>query len=73
MDYTVLILERASEARRRGASARAAATEAIAATGSTVTSAAIVMVAVFATFATLPLITMRLQGLSEALYVWSTS
>ncbi|MFZ0384458.1 MAG: MMPL family transporter, partial [Solirubrobacteraceae bacterium] len=43
MDYTVLILERAAEARRRGASAREAAAEALGATGATVTSAAIVM------------------------------
>lgn len=66
MDYTVLILERASEARRGGASARAAAAEALAATGSTVTSAALVMVSVFATFATMPLVSFKQLGIGLA-------
>ncbi len=66
MDYTVLILERASEARKRGASPRAAATEALGATGSTVTSAALVMVAVFAAFATVPLISFAQLGIGLA-------
>ena len=66
MDYTVLILERAAEARRAGASARAAATEALGATGSTVTSAALVMVSVFATFATVPLISFKQLGIGLA-------
>jgi uncharacterized membrane protein YdfJ with MMPL/SSD domain len=66
MDYTVLILERASEARKRGASAAAAAAEALGATGSTVTSAALVMVAVFASFATVPLVSFKEMGLGLA-------
>ncbi len=66
MDYTVLILERASEARRRGASARQAAAEALGATGSTVTSAALVMVAVFATFATVPMVSFKQLGIGLA-------
>jgi RND superfamily putative drug exporter len=66
MDYTVLILERASEARLRGATARAAATEALGATGSTVTSAALVMVSVFATFATVPLVSFKQLGIGLA-------
>jgi RND superfamily putative drug exporter len=66
MDYTVLILERASEARRRGACAREAAAEALTATGSTVTSAALVMVCVFATFATVPLISFQQLGVGLA-------
>lgn len=66
MDYTVLILERASEARRRGATARAAAAEALGATGATVTSAALVMVAVFATFATVPLVSFKQLGIGLA-------
>jgi uncharacterized membrane protein YdfJ with MMPL/SSD domain len=66
MDYTVLILERAAEARRHGASAKAAATEALAATGATVTSAAVVMVAVFAIFATLPLVSFKELGFGLA-------
>jgi uncharacterized membrane protein YdfJ with MMPL/SSD domain len=66
MDYTVLILERASEARRRGASAKAAAAEALGSTGSTVTSAALVMVAVFACFATVPLVSFKQLGVGLA-------
>ena len=66
MDYTVLILERAAEARRHGASARDAASEALAGTGATVTSAALVMVAVFAIFATLPLVSFKQLGLGLA-------
>jgi len=66
MDYTVLVLERAAEARRAGAGARAAAAEALGATGSTVTSAAIVMVAVFAVFATLPLLEFKQMGIGLA-------
>jgi len=66
MDYTVLVLERAAEARRGGASARAAAADALGTTGSTVTSAAIVMVAVFAVFATLPLLEFKQLGIGLA-------
>ena len=66
MDYTVLILERAAEARRHGASAREAAAEALGATGATVTSAAIVMIAVFAIFATLPLVSFKELGVGLA-------
>jgi uncharacterized membrane protein YdfJ with MMPL/SSD domain len=66
MDYTVLILERAAEARRHGASAREAAAEALGATGATVTSAAIVMIAVFSIFATLPLVSFKELGVGLA-------
>jgi RND superfamily putative drug exporter len=66
MDYTVLILERAREARRAGASAREAATEALGATGGTVTSAALVMIAVFSVFATLPLLEFKQLGVGLA-------
>jgi uncharacterized membrane protein YdfJ with MMPL/SSD domain len=66
MDYTVLVLERAAEARRRGSTAREAAAEALGATGSTVTSAAMVMVAVFAVFATLPLLEFKQMGIGLA-------
>jgi RND superfamily putative drug exporter len=66
MDYTVLILERAVEARRRGASARAAAAEALGETGATVTSAALVMIAVFAIFATIPLVSFKQLGVGLA-------
>jgi RND superfamily putative drug exporter len=66
MDYTVLILERAREARRDGASAREAAAQALGQTGATVTSAALVMVAVFAIFATLPLLEFKQLGIGLA-------
>jgi uncharacterized membrane protein YdfJ with MMPL/SSD domain len=66
MDYTVLVLERAREARRDGANAREAAAIALGATGSTVTSAAIVMVAVFSVFATLPLLEFKQLGVGLA-------
>jgi uncharacterized membrane protein YdfJ with MMPL/SSD domain len=69
MDYTVLILERASEARRRGASAGGAAAEALRATGSTVTSAALVMVCVFASFATVPLVSFKQLGIGLAVAI----
>jgi RND superfamily putative drug exporter len=51
MDYTILVLERIREARLAGRSPREAAAEGVAATAGTVTSAAIVMVAVFLLFA----------------------
>ncbi|MGP0051580.1 MAG: MMPL family transporter [Solirubrobacteraceae bacterium] len=66
MDYTVLVLERASEARRAGAGAREAAAEALGSTGSTVTSAAIVMIAVFSVFATIPLLEFKQLGVGLA-------
>jgi RND superfamily putative drug exporter len=66
MDYTVLMLERTAEARRRGVGAREAAREALAATGSTVSSAALIMVAVFAVFATLPLLDFKQLGIGLA-------
>jgi uncharacterized membrane protein YdfJ with MMPL/SSD domain len=69
MDYTVLVLERAREARRGGADAREAAAEAMASTGSTVTSAAAVMVAVFAVFATLPLLSFKQLGVGLAVAI----
>jgi len=69
MDYTVLILERAREARRHGASAREAAAQALSATGSTVTSAAAVMIAVFAVFATLPLLEFKQLGVGLAVAI----
>ncbi len=66
MDYTVLILERVREARRGGADARTAATEALASTGGAVTSAALVMIAVFAVFATLRLLEFKQLGIGLA-------
>jgi RND superfamily putative drug exporter len=74
MDYSVLVLERIREARLAGRSPREATAEGIAATGGTVTSAAVVMVAVFAIFATLRMLEMKQMGvgLSVAILVDAT-
>ncbi len=69
MDYTVLILERVREARRQGADARSAAIEALGATAGTVTSAAAVMVGVFAIFATLRLLEFKQLGFGLAIAI----
>jgi RND superfamily putative drug exporter len=66
MDYTILVLERIREARANGRSPREAATEGVGATARTVTSAAVVMVAIFAIFPTLPLIEMKMLGVALA-------
>jgi RND superfamily putative drug exporter len=66
MDYTVLVLERIREARGEGMSARDAAAEGIAATGGTVTSAAIIMVAVFSIFASLHVLELKQMGVGLA-------
>ncbi|MEN3283967.1 MAG: putative drug exporter of the superfamily [Solirubrobacteraceae bacterium] len=66
MDYTVLVLERVREARRAGLSPRDAAAEGVGATAGTVTSAAVVMVAIFAVFATLRLLSMKQLGVGLA-------
>lgn len=66
MDYTVLILERIREARAAGLDPRRAATEGVAATAGTVTSAAIVMVAVFSVFGTLQVINFKQIGIGLA-------
>ncbi len=66
MDYTVLVLERIREARRAGLPAREAAAEGVGATAGTVTSAAVVMVAVFGVFATLSLLQFKQFGIGLA-------
>jgi uncharacterized membrane protein YdfJ with MMPL/SSD domain len=66
MDYTVLILERVREARLAGADARAAAALALTRTAGTVTSAAAVMIGVFAVFATLSLLEFKQLGIGLA-------
>jgi uncharacterized membrane protein YdfJ with MMPL/SSD domain len=69
MDYTVLILERVREARADGADARTAAVQALGATAGTVTSAAAVMVGVFAIFATLNLLEFKQLGFGLAIAI----
>jgi RND superfamily putative drug exporter len=66
MDYTVIVLERIQEARRAGKSAAEAAAEGVGATAGAVTSAAIVMVAVFSLFAMLRLPEMKQLGVGLA-------
>ncbi len=66
MDYHVFILSRVREARDRGLSTEAAVSEGIRTTAGTVTSAAIVMVAVFGIFATLGFLPMKQMGVGMA-------
>lgn len=66
MDYTVLVLERIREARLAGLSPRDAAADGVGATAGTITSAAVVMVAVFSIFATLDVITFKQLGVGLA-------
>jgi RND superfamily putative drug exporter len=62
MDYTVLVVSRVLEGRRRGLPARRAAAEGVAATAGVVSSAALVMVAVFSVFATLSALEFKQLG-----------
>ena len=66
MDYHVLILSRVREAFDRGASTEEAVTKGINATAGVVTSAAIVMVGVFAIFATLGALDFKMMGVGLA-------
>ncbi len=69
MDYHVFILSRVKEAVDRGMKTEDAVSHAIKATASTVTSAAIVMVAVFAIFATLSFIDFKQMGIGLAVAI----
>ena len=69
MDYHVFILSRVREAWQSGMSTEDAVRSGITSTAGTVTSAAIVMVGVFATFATLSLIDMKQMGIGLAVAV----
>jgi len=69
MDYHVFILSRIRELRVGGASARAAVTDGIARSAGVVTSAAVIMVAVFSIFATLSLIEFKMFGVAMAVAV----
>jgi RND superfamily putative drug exporter len=70
MDYHVLILTRVREAYDSGMTTKQAVAHGIRATASVVTSAAVVMVAVFAIFATLGLIDMKMTGVGLAVAVF---
>ena len=66
MDYHVFILSRVREAYDRGMTTEDAVAHGIKSTAGVVTSAAIVMVGVFAIFATLPIIDMKEMGIGLA-------
>jgi uncharacterized membrane protein YdfJ with MMPL/SSD domain len=66
MDYHVFILTRVREAFDSGMTTEDAVSHGIKATAATVTSAAIIMVAVFATFATLGMVEMKQMGIGLA-------
>jgi len=69
MDYNVFILSRIKELRDNGATTEDAVSRGIRRTAGTVTSAAIIMVAVFAIFGTLQLIQMKQLGVGLALAI----
>jgi RND superfamily putative drug exporter len=69
MDYHVLILSRIREGYRSGMSNEDAVAHGITATAGVVTSAAIVMVAVFAIFATLEMVDFKMMGVGLAVAV----
>jgi uncharacterized membrane protein YdfJ with MMPL/SSD domain len=69
MDYHVFILSRVREAVDRGMSTDEAVSHGIKTTAGTVTSAAIVMVAVFSIFATLSMIDFKQMGVGLAVAV----
>jgi putative drug exporter of the RND superfamily len=69
MDYHVLILSRVREGVDKGLGSDEAVRQGIVATAGTVTSAAIVMVAVFSVFATLTILDMKEMGVGLAVAI----
>ena len=70
MDYHVFILTRIKEARDHGMSSNEAVARGIAITSGTITSAAAIMVCVFAVFVTLPLTIIKQLGLGLAVAIF---
>jgi RND superfamily putative drug exporter len=66
MDYHVFILSRIRELWSRGATPRDAVTGGIASSAGVVTSAALIMMAVFSIFVTMPLIELKILGVGMA-------
>jgi putative drug exporter of the RND superfamily len=66
MDYHVFILSRVRERWARGSSPKEAIVGGIASSSGTVTSAALIMVALFSIFTTLPLIDLKILGVGTA-------
>jgi RND superfamily putative drug exporter len=69
MDYHVLVVSRVREAARSGLPVRAAVVEGVTRSAGVVTSAAVVMVAVFSIFATLSLVEFKQLGVGLAVAV----
>jgi RND superfamily putative drug exporter len=69
MDYHVFVLSRIREGYDRGLSTRQAVADGIAGTAGVITSAAVVMVAVFGLFVTMPLASMKQIGLGLSVAV----
>jgi len=69
MDYHVFILSRVREAHEQGMSTKDAVAHGIKASAGVVTSAAIVMVAVFAVFATLGILDFKMMGVGLAVAI----
>jgi RND superfamily putative drug exporter len=69
MDYHVFVLSRIREGYDRGLPTRQAVADGIAGTAGAITSAAVVMVAVFALFATMPMASMKQVGIGLAVAV----
>jgi putative drug exporter of the RND superfamily len=69
MDYHVFILSRIRELRLRGAAAKTAVTDGITSSAGVVTSAAVIMVAVFSIFAFLSEIEFKVFGVAMAVAV----
>ena len=70
MDYHLFVLTRIKEEKDRGATSSEAVARGIAVTSGTITSAAIIMVVVFAVFVTLRLVMIRQLGLGLAVAVF---
>jgi RND superfamily putative drug exporter len=66
MDYHVFILSRIRERWARGSSPKEAVVSGVAASAGTVTSAALIMVAVFSIFTTIPMIDLKILGVGTA-------
>ncbi|MGH3299788.1 MAG: MMPL family transporter, partial [Trebonia sp.] len=66
MDYHVFILSRVRELWARGSSPKQAIVGGIASSAGVVTSAALIMVALFSLFSTLPLIDLKILGVGTA-------
>ncbi|QMU69674.1 MMPL family transporter [Streptacidiphilus sp. P02-A3a] len=69
MDYHVFVVSRMKEAHDRGLDTRSAVAHGITSTAGTVTSAAVIMIAVFAVFGTLDLQSMKQMGIGLAVAV----